>query len=219
MSEQCCLGREVFFIAQKALKERPSERTRCFESDLSKNGLNINSRDRCGDPYGTWTALHNACRFRSVEEGQFLIEHGADVNIRSNAGQQYNLVAATPLMFALSMRAPGLVQPLIEAKANVRAKCGYKNTALHYALDNSESTGILPLLRAGAKFVPRYEPKVYHKVTPDSIVIIMVKSEATTASELRELLTFAKESSDLLFDGGETSGDDIDYASMDPAYA
>jgi hypothetical protein len=80
---------------------------------------------------------------------------------------------------------PELVQPLIEAKADVRAKCSGGVIALHCTREYSQSSSILLLLQASAQFVPRYE----HGVYPEATYSVLVEDETVASDDGNDVST------------------------------
>ncbi|KAJ5710654.1 Mg2+ transporter protein CorA-like/Zinc transport protein ZntB [Penicillium malachiteum] len=69
---------------------------------------------------------------------RFLIEQGADFNLKGNAGR-------TALMFAATKDNTEIIELLLEAGANIDEICDLKKTALHYAVERNchQSTNLL----------------------------------------------------------------------------
>ncbi|XP_044764528.1 uncharacterized protein LOC123321090 [Coccinella septempunctata] len=87
---------------------------------ISRNELNINMRTN-----GKWTSLHEATKAGRLDIIKTLLDNGADVEARDEAGQ-------TPLHWAVRFRSSmDLVKTLVESGADVNSKDEYGCTPLH----------------------------------------------------------------------------------------
>lgn len=80
------------------------------------------------------TALFAAAAEEHVDVVSYLIEHGANVNARSN-------IQSTPLMIASFCNNKNVVKCLIQHGANVDPRDETGFTAVHYALLGQEERG------------------------------------------------------------------------------
>jgi ankyrin repeat protein len=102
---------------------------------LLQEGLFVDARHATGV-----AALHLA---KDAKMAAFLIERGADVNVRDSWG-------ATPLQHAASMGRLDVVQLLLQKGADVGAHSCIGYTALHSACDAGEDASAQLILAAGA---------------------------------------------------------------------
>lgn len=93
-----------------------------------------------------WTALHLAAHFGQIDTARALLEHGADVSLRSR-----NALDNLPLHAALAGREhPPLVTLLLDAGSDVNARQHGDYTALHAAAQNGYAETARLLLARGA---------------------------------------------------------------------
>ncbi|MGJ3648309.1 ankyrin repeat domain-containing protein [Sphingomonas sp. GlSt437] len=98
------------------------------------NTRDINSRE---------TALHIVAKRSDATYTRFLLQHGADPNLRDSRGN-------TPLMVAVELGADGVVNALIEYKANVNLGNDGGETPLIRAVQRRDLELVRVLLAAGA---------------------------------------------------------------------
>lgn len=84
----------------------------------------INSKNLSG-----WTALHQAARGRDASYIKFLIERGADVNAKDEAGD-------TPLIIAMIYGTKDTVECLLDAGADPNIRNELWRTPIFYCLDD-----------------------------------------------------------------------------------
>ena len=123
------------------LKWGPQRDIHLAEFLLENNYVDVNYKDSEGN-----TLLTNACKKDDKDTVSFLVEHGADVNVKNKKGE-------TPLMWFVIERpcSPDIIDILIKygVKINEQDNDGY--TALHYAcLHECNTSIILRLIRNGA---------------------------------------------------------------------
>jgi ankyrin repeat protein len=90
---------------------------------LLAQGLEI---DGGTEDYGGWTALIEACNNDSYEAAIFLLEHGADVNRKSQA------VGSTALHFCAGKENIALLEALLQHGADVNASNNWGHSPLHW---------------------------------------------------------------------------------------
>jgi ankyrin repeat protein len=118
-----------------ALKARDNSRTTIYASDSSL----VNARGYMG-----YTPLHFAAHLGLVSGASILLSHGALSNIRDDK----NL---TPLLIAIELDQPRVVQLLLRNGVNIHSICGFRETtALHAAAANGFPTLVSLLLEKGA---------------------------------------------------------------------
>lgn len=103
-----------------------------------KSLLNAHSTDG-------WTALHLAAHFGRVETMAYLIEQGADVNIRSN-----NSLNNNPLHAAAASRHTAACELLLQNGADINAQQHGGYTALHATAQHGDEELAQILLARGA---------------------------------------------------------------------
>jgi ankyrin repeat protein len=110
---------------------------------LLDRGANLNKE--CGDVYGArWTPLHAALDTGALETASVLLEHGANVDGRTEEGW-------SPLHFAARQGYLEVVQLLLDRGADVNARMDdYYFTALHLAAANAHLQIMEALLKRGA---------------------------------------------------------------------
>ena len=91
-----------------------------------KNGANINYRHHSN------TALHWAIWHKKNDIAKYLIEQGADINLK-NESETTPLDGDTPLKYAVQENNVEITNILLEHGADVNAKDNYNQTALIYA--------------------------------------------------------------------------------------
>ncbi|XP_044764467.1 ankyrin-3-like [Coccinella septempunctata] len=111
----------IFHGGSTALHIAVSRRLKdVVEYIISRNELNINMRTN-----GKWTALHEATKAGRLDIIKTLLDNGADVEARDEAGQ-------TPLHWAVRFHSSmDLVKTLVESGADVNSKDEYGCTPLH----------------------------------------------------------------------------------------
>ncbi len=93
-----------------------------------------------------FTALHLACFAEQEEAARLLVEHGADVNVRSTG----SVARVPPLGTAAFVRSTRLAQLLLDAGADVNGEGEGGFTALHTAAQNGDEDLVRLLLARGA---------------------------------------------------------------------
>lgn len=109
--------------------------------EFIKKGANVNEKDNNG-----FTILMLTARQNNPEIIKLLLDAGADVNYVSNEGSFADKYTA--LALAAGNNRVENVKLLLAAGADVNIECNFRNTALHYAVNNAEITKLL--LDAGA---------------------------------------------------------------------
>ncbi len=100
-----------------------------------KYGLDVNMRNRAGNPLITITLLNN-----NIDAMRLLLEHGASPDIPNNQG-------FTPLMLAALTKKPHLAQLLLENGAQTDLKNKNNQTALDIAMKGQTGAEIEAMLR------------------------------------------------------------------------
>jgi ankyrin repeat protein len=114
---------------------------------LLKAGANPNA------PIGTGeTPLMTCARSGSVEAVRMLLVHGADVNAKEPNQNQ------TALMWAAAEQHAKVLQPLIEANADLKAHTKTGFTAMHFAARVGDMESVRTLLNAGVDVNIRSQP-------------------------------------------------------------
>lgn len=90
-----------------------------------------------------YTLLMDAAGKEQTEVAQFLIQAGAEVNVRDYYGN-------TALMKAASRGNLDIVESLLNAKADINARSEWHNTALENAIRNKKFNVVKKLLESGA---------------------------------------------------------------------
>lgn len=91
------------------------------------------------------SALHCAAGFGELEIMNMLIAHGADVNLRKTGNGE------TPIMSAMEFHHAGVIQPLLDAGADINLRDFQDSTALHHAIAPRVDTVLIDyLLKHGA---------------------------------------------------------------------
>ncbi|MBQ3565300.1 MAG: ankyrin repeat domain-containing protein [Alphaproteobacteria bacterium] len=104
--------------------------------------LNINEK---GNYEFDCTALYQAIYYGSLDVVRFLMEHGANVNIRDSHG-------TFPIIKAAERGYIGIIELLLEHGADINSQDGNKQTALHRAAYNGQIDTMSFLLQRGASF-------------------------------------------------------------------
>jgi ankyrin repeat protein/cell wall assembly regulator SMI1 len=101
---------------------------------------------------GGWTPLHFAAQSGNVDSVQLLLDAGADVNARAQAGQ-------TPILMAASAggSAPGMLQLLLRRGAKVNVPDMQGETALHHAIRGGNLEAAKLLIEAGEDLHARHK--------------------------------------------------------------
>jgi ankyrin repeat protein len=120
-----------------------------FVGLLLKAGVNPNTPVATGVP-----PIMTCARTGSVEAVRMLVAGDADVNAKEPSQNQ------TALMWAAAERHPEVVQALIDAKADVRARTKNGFTALHFAAREGDIESARLLLAAGVSVDERSQPDV-----------------------------------------------------------
>ena len=112
---------------------------------LIKRGADVNQKN-CFDNSmaGNQTALHSAALSGNLGFVEFLLEKGASINVRDNAG-------ATPLHYGVSSGNPQVVALLIAKGADPNIRDGAGMTPLRWAEEKNDSVMMAMLKKAGAK--------------------------------------------------------------------
>jgi ankyrin repeat protein/cell wall assembly regulator SMI1 len=101
---------------------------------------------------GGWTPLHFAAQSGNLNSTQLLLDAGADVNARAQAGQ-------TPLLMAASAggAARGMIQLLLQRGAKVNVPDMQGETALHHAVRSANLDAAKLLIEAGEDLHARHK--------------------------------------------------------------
>ncbi|MGL9761743.1 MAG: ankyrin repeat domain-containing protein [Wolbachia sp.] len=106
-----------------------------FKSFLEKKG-DINALTSCNDD--NWALLHYAVHYGSLDMVSFLVDKGANVEIRSKEGK-------TPLHLAVEEAKQNIINLLLDRGADIEAKNNDGRTPLYLAAYNNDS-GVIELL-------------------------------------------------------------------------
>ena len=106
-----------------------------IRSMLQECTVNINDIDE-----KQWSPLHHACRHKTSDIAELLIDYGADMNACNDKG-------STPLHIASGYNSTSIVKLLHAPSKNHRNLCG--NTALHLACRNNSVESVEILLENG----------------------------------------------------------------------
>jgi len=124
----------------KFLSAVKNEKNQDVTDMLAKPG---NSLVNVQDPGNGDTALHIVVRRGDANYTRFLLQHGADPNIRNNDGQ-------TPAMLAVTQGEEPCLQVLIDGKANLNLANSRGETPLIRAVQMRNLAMVQDLLKAGA---------------------------------------------------------------------
>jgi len=91
-------------------------------------GINVNEYDKWG-----WTPLHWAVYYRSLAVTEFLLENGADPNLKTTAAWGSMKAGCTPLIISAYYGLPNFAEPLLKHGAKVGLADNTGLTAMHYA--------------------------------------------------------------------------------------
>jgi len=105
---------------------------------LVANGANINHQDRNG-----WSALHFAVQGKNLEVSEYLLQHGASVDLRDAYGNTALWRAAFDARGSY-----GLVRLLLAHKADPHAKNNSHRSALDFAVQ-SGNDALIAVLKNG----------------------------------------------------------------------
>ncbi|WP_264688716.1 ankyrin repeat domain-containing protein [Wolbachia endosymbiont (group B) of Catoptria pinella] len=106
-----------------------------FKSFLEKKG-DINALTSCNDD--NWALLHYAVHYSNFDMVSFLVDKGANIEIRSKEGQ-------TPLHLAVEEAKQNIINLLLDRGADIEAKNNDGRTPLYLAAYNNDS-GVIELL-------------------------------------------------------------------------
>ena len=131
-------------MSSKNKQECLRDAARYGSIDDVKKYLNDGTVDVNGkDSYG-WTALHKACHEGHRDIAELLLDHGADIEVRSSTN-------STPLMMAShNDRAASTTRLLLHRGCAINADNGYGHTALHNTCNTGAPKCAKELLAHGA---------------------------------------------------------------------
>lgn len=144
---------------------------------LVDKGAEINAVDRLG---GTplSTMLRYGMHPEQLQSVLYLIEHGADTNVRDQTGQE------TPLEYACRYAVEGrhiVVRSLLDHGAEVNPKSPFW-TPLHYAASRGDKEMVQMLLEAGAVSVPDTEGRYPIAVAKDEVKEMFIHAKGAQCS-------------------------------------
>ncbi len=129
----------AFLLRQEEVRQKSSQESH------SKERLEIDARFGGGE-----TAFYWAVKDGNMQEAQFFLDKGADINVRKCGKFSAEFNGETPLGCAIKNKNKEMIDFLLDKGADINARGEEDKTALHFAAEEGLAKTVLTLLDKGA---------------------------------------------------------------------